>query len=1351
MAPDAIANLLLRIRGDVRDGEQKVSRFTRRLRELDKEEAEPEVNVQTKEAVSELESFRRNLSRLSRAVADPKVELDTGEARANVLLLLAELNKIDTENVDPKIEANISRAMAELGVLQAMIDKVDSDDIVVDVKVRRDLVSRMNQVVGAVGNVTKAFDKAEGPTRQFASAAEEGGKQAFKLTSNIGPFGLSGAAAKAAAALLGVAVLAGGALVGGLAAMAASAALAVAALGALAVAGGAVFAGLVGVIGLVAWRISDLIKKGGQLGKEFQRAGQQTADVFQRTVSPALRAPIRAITAELRNFRPLIEQLRKPFMDLTSGFTAGFKAFADSVRSNWGQIKTLISGVGDAFKPLGEGAGALLDIFLQIANLALPFLISGLTTMANKFKEWADALRENPQVMDTIMSHLSSWLDLAYQLGRVFLGFLRAAGPAGQELVNWLAEGAKKLADWLNSEDGQKRMKQFFEEIVPVVKEAVEFIGRLVVAFFELVEAAAPTLSIIIGLLNSLLSAITFVLDEFNKLPDAAKVALTALLILGRGGGLIGGLGVLVRLLAFAFFLVGPAASAAGGAIAAFTAAAAVRLATLIGAAASVGGAIVSSLAAGLLARASFLALALRTTIAAAMASAATGLGAAMSFGGALISSIVAGMISRIAFLATALRAGFPGMLAVAGRATLIGAAIMGAIQQGMFILGGTGLVDTLERIIQVALLGGVFPFQVATLFGKNLVGEIVKGIGAAGGLLKTAVSKLFGGSSFDGIISSSFAKWRGTANRGVSDVAKEIANGASRFKDGINRGMSGATKSIEEGASRWAGAVRKGISSASAQAAAGGRKIAADAARGVRQGEPQAHTSGAALGRAVGTGIGSASGAVQGAASRLGQSALTPLEGAANSAQSSGARLGQMFASGITSALGAVQAGAAKIAAAASSQLPHSEPKDHSSPLYGLEKSGVALVQLFAAGIRRGVPMGVLAMDLFTSELSARLQGLGEASTRAGKAVVASLERILRMADRVKQFQEVVASLGDQFDDVTDKALTMWADAREQMALAAIDASPLGQELAGLLAADQQADFGGSMQTAQDRIDDAKKALEDLNAELNDPGRSRSKADIESDIVNQQRALRDATAEQAKLARQDRIREIQVVLDAQKNAAAETAQLERDGRTQAAQAFRDSMTDQLTALQNMLAAGEISYKQFVKRVRKILGPLGLELDISGADSQVLAAGKSFMDAFISGLKHAGSRAKKVLRDILADLRALLPGSEPKDKNSPLRKLANAGNAVMDNFTDGLQRSGKLALRAMNAEIAPMAQVANNIAVSPSTAAPAQQAPTVHIGQLNRTYNLPPGPGGGYEPMYAAAQLDELMQNEGRI
>lgn len=128
---------------------------------------------------------------------------------------------------------------------------------------------------------------------------------------------------------------------------------------------------------------------------------------------------------------------------------------------------------------------------------------------------------------------------------------------------------------------------------------------------------------------------------------------------------------------------------------------------------------------------------------------------------------------------------------------------------------------------------------------------------------------------------------------------------------------------------------------------------------------------------------------------------------------------------------------------------------------------------------------------------------------------------------------------------------------------------------------------------------------------------------------------------------------------------------------------------------------------------------IGAALDvITGLGSRFFEAGKALIENVIGGVKSLAGKLYDTMKGALGPLGKLLPGSEPKDTSSPLRGLAHRGEAMLQNFADGIPAGAAKLRSALAGELAVLPQLtvqASGRAVSAAGAGAAPSSTTIQV------------------------------------
>lgn len=269
------------------------------------------------------------------------------------------------------------------------------------------------------------------------------------------------------------------------------------------------------------------------------RGLMRNARQLERLVQPAIDPLIRGMRRGIQEVEPLLERLRPVLVALGRTVGQTFVRLADELtRPVWQRFFDFLLRSSSRFARDGTtGFILLLRILRNIARDAMPFLLKGMRDL-NGFLR--DAARGSRSIdLSEPMKQLGLWLRLMYQLGRVFLNFIRAAEGPGGSLVKWLTRGAKALADWEHSAGGRDALHRFFASTLPLARSLVELFGQLLVALLQLGEFAAPVLQPIVGSLTQFARLLNFVLNLLNKIPAPIRGAFGEVLTSGGPAGLL--------------------------------------------------------------------------------------------------------------------------------------------------------------------------------------------------------------------------------------------------------------------------------------------------------------------------------------------------------------------------------------------------------------------------------------------------------------------------------------------------------------------------------------------------------------------------------------------------------------------------------------------------------------------------------------------------------------------------------------------------------------------------------------------------------------------------------------------
>lgn len=501
--------ILLQVVGDSSDAERSLSELAREINEFDRQEATADLKLDTSEVIRELEASQRRLADWGREIATATADLDTDAAQEDLNRMRAQLSLLDLSEADPKVQLQTAAAIAKIDALELQLAKLDATDVEIDVDLRRGITERLASLTGDVGRLV-------GGITDIGPAASDAGGGVLGLTDQFAPMASGGPIAVGIGALV---IALSVALFGALTAVFSSAVLAAGALGAIATTATTLLIPAIGLVIGAIQRFKDKSDQAGTAAHALAKAWQGFSDVFGKALGPAADAVFAGLADGLKTIEPLIKSLKPAFTDFGKVAGEAIRTLADEfAKPAWKQFfQTLINAASQVLPPLIDVFISFARIMRDVASDALPFFVDGIRSMAGGMRELAQNARNVD--LSTVFAHLGSWLNLAEQLSRVLLNFFAAAAPAGKQLVNFMAQGAQALADWLGSTEGQARVKQFFTDTVPLAKELINAFVQIGIAVIQFGQAVAPILQPMVAGFNQLMGAVNSLLNLFNQIP----------------------------------------------------------------------------------------------------------------------------------------------------------------------------------------------------------------------------------------------------------------------------------------------------------------------------------------------------------------------------------------------------------------------------------------------------------------------------------------------------------------------------------------------------------------------------------------------------------------------------------------------------------------------------------------------------------------------------------------------------------------------------------------------------------------------------------------------------------------
>jgi phage-related protein len=481
------------------------------------------------DAKRELERLSLELTKFGQKDAEASAEINTAKAKADLKALEAQFARIDGRDLTATANVRLGKAKAELAMLQAQLDEIDGRDVEIDVEVQKDLEDRLQGLAMKAAGFADTLGDVERRSTSAGKSIADTNVNFFNMNTRLGSL------LKIAPALIPIIVGLGAQIV----ALGASAVQAIGGLAALAVAMGGALAAAASIGVAAFFRFKETMEQAGTPAYKIVQIVGQIGDALSG-LSKAADPILHAIANNLSRVFDVIEKVRPAFFAL--GKEAGqavswmVKALTSSDMASG--ISKLLELAGPVMKPLAQIFVRFGHILLNIANAAMPFLTSALQDLARWLGE---AVKGTSDMLETrgaigqMVSHLQSWWHLLVQITGVFGELVRIAGPFGQGMVDSLAKGAEHLREWLSSKEGTERVKQFFEDVLPLASEVAEMVGKLMVLFVQFGQLMAPVIKPFVAGINEGLSRLIAFQELLMKIPAPIRALIGTLLAFAFG------------------------------------------------------------------------------------------------------------------------------------------------------------------------------------------------------------------------------------------------------------------------------------------------------------------------------------------------------------------------------------------------------------------------------------------------------------------------------------------------------------------------------------------------------------------------------------------------------------------------------------------------------------------------------------------------------------------------------------------------------------------------------------------------------------------------------------------------
>lgn len=564
-----------------------------RIRRLDRANADPEIDIDTRRAERKIGQFARNLRRKIReavsALPDIELNADSSDAQREIAQIRAELIALRDANIGIDLDATeAERRMSELRTRLAALS-ADSANI----QVKADTAA----AAAALRVVKEQADRLDGRRIQLHVSIARG----FNATiGRLARFGNQLRGLAVATAAIG-AIGAGPQIIGiGSAVLQLAGALALIPAGTLAAAAG------IGTLVLGFQHLGDAlgpadtpahIKKVDRALAALTPSARELAltlrDLAFSGGFKALQLDVqerlfRGVGQEVRNLAGnYLPSLRSMLGGIADGYNRATVSSAQflsqqpvvqKLSTAFDQVRQSVNNASGAARPLTEAVVSLVSVGAS----RLPQLGQMVTNVANRFRDWvtqAERSGDLAAMIDRGISAIQQLGRIAINVGSSLGALFRAADTAGVDFLGTVEQITAKIREFLNSAQGQQTVVNLFRAIRETVDAAmpgikaigqalIDIISRLsnsgvltgiAATFSAIAQAALPMVGVLTNLAAAVLPPLLAAMRALAPVLVPVAVGLLAVSTAARGLAVLQGLGS--RFTGFA----GKVAAASGG------------------------------------------------------------------------------------------------------------------------------------------------------------------------------------------------------------------------------------------------------------------------------------------------------------------------------------------------------------------------------------------------------------------------------------------------------------------------------------------------------------------------------------------------------------------------------------------------------------------------------------------------------------------------------------------------------------------------------------------------------------------------------------------------------------------
>lgn len=192
---------------------------------------------------------------------------------------------------------------------------------------------------------------------------------------------------------------------------------------------------------------------------------------FSSAMRPATDAIFDGVDDALTSVTPLLDRYKGRFGRIGEGIGDLIRNAGKSLSGpEWTHaLDTFVATAEHITKPLGEAFGSAIEIVRNIAVAAQPYVREVADGIRDAVGDIADRTSDAGRMSEIIaglLKHTKSWFDLLVDVGKLIFTIFDGGADSGRKLVDQLDGVVRKWTAFLETDEGQRKMRKFFEDSV---------------------------------------------------------------------------------------------------------------------------------------------------------------------------------------------------------------------------------------------------------------------------------------------------------------------------------------------------------------------------------------------------------------------------------------------------------------------------------------------------------------------------------------------------------------------------------------------------------------------------------------------------------------------------------------------------------------------------------------------------------------------------------------------------------------------------------------------------------------------------------------------------------------------